>query len=62
MRLIAFIKGHLFNNATQRGQSVKVNKATVISLGLMAVVSLASIWAANNVKAVGSITEKKGWF
>lgn len=41
---------------------MKINKATMVSVGLMTVVALAAIWAANNVDAVGTITEKKGWF
>jgi hypothetical protein len=39
-----------------------MNKATMTTAMIAAVVALGVLWAANNVDAVGSLTEKKGWF
>lgn len=39
-----------------------MNKTTMRVVMISAAVSLAAIWAANNVDVVGNVTEKKGWF
>jgi len=41
---------------------MKMNKTTMRVVLISAGVSLAAIWAANNIDAVGGVVEKKGWF
>jgi hypothetical protein len=39
-----------------------MNKTTMRVVMISGAVAMAAIWASNNVDAVGSLTEKKGWF
>jgi hypothetical protein len=39
-----------------------MNKTTMKVVAISAAVSLAAIWAANNIDVVGNATEKKGFF